>query len=37
MSNLFSDYEPIVYIVESSVYDLFSRYKSILFISNKIK
>ena len=37
MNDLFSDYEPIVVIEESSIHELFSRYISILVIINKLK
>ena len=37
MNNLFSEYEPVVVIGESSIHDLFLRYNSILVIINKLK
>ena len=37
MNNLFSEYEPVVVIGESSIHNLFSSYNSILFIINKLK
>ena len=37
MNNLFSGYETMVVIEERSIYDLFSRYNSILVIINKLK
>ena len=36
MNNLFSEYEPIVAIRESSIHDLFFRHNSILVIINKL-
>ena len=37
MNNLFFKYKPVVVIGESSFYDLFFRYNSILVIMNKLK
>ena len=37
MNNLFSEYEPVVVIRESSIHDLFFRHNSILVIINKLK
>ena len=37
MNNLFSEYEPVVVIGESSIHDLFFRHNSILVIMNKPK
>ena len=37
MNNLFSEYEPVVVIGESSIHDLFFRNNLILFIINKLK
>ena len=37
MNNLFSEYEPVVFIGESSIHDLFFRNNSILVIINKLK
>ena len=37
MNNLFSEYELLVVIGESSIRDLFSSYNSILVIINKLK
>ena len=37
MNNLFSEYEPIVVIGESSIYNLFFRHNLILVILNKLK
>ena len=37
MNNLFSEYEPVVVIGESSIHDLFFRHNSILVIINKLK
>ena len=37
VQSLFSEYEPIVVIGESSIHDLFSRYESIVVIINKLK
>ena len=37
MNNLFSKYEPVVVIGESSIHDLFFRHNSILVIINKLK
>ena len=37
MNNLFSQYKLVVVIEESSVYNLFSSYNSILVIINKLK
>ena len=37
MNNLFSEYEPVVVIGESSIHDLFFRHNSISIIINKLK
>ena len=37
MNNLFSEYEPVVVIGESSIYNIFFRHNSILVIINKLK
>ena len=37
MNNLFSKYELVVIIGESSIHNLFSSYNSILVIMNKLK
>ena len=37
MNNLFSEYEPVVVIGESSIHNLFFRHNSILVIINKLK
>ena len=37
MNNLFSEYEPVVVIGESSIHNLFYSYNSILVIINKLK
>ena len=37
MNNLFSQYEPVVVIRESSIHDLFFRHNSILAIIDKLK
>ena len=37
MNNLFSEYESVVVIGESSIHDLFFRHNSILVIINKLK
>ena len=37
MNKLFSEYEPLGVIGESSIRDLFSSYNSILVIINKLK
>ena len=37
MNNLFSEYELVVFMAESSIHDLFSRYEPILVIINKPK
>ena len=37
MNNLYSEYESVVVIGESSIHDLFFRYNSILVIINKLK
>ena len=37
MNNLFSEYEPVVVIGESSIHDLFSSYYLILVIIIKLK
>ena len=37
MNNLFSEYELVLVIGESSIHDLFFRYNSMLVIINKLK
>ena len=37
MNNLFSEYEPVVVIGESSIHNMFFRHNSILVIINKLK
>ena len=37
MNNLFSEYEPVVVIRESSIHDLFFKHNSILVIISKLK
>ena len=37
MNNLFSEYEPVVVIGESSIRNMFFRHNLILFIINKLK
>ena len=37
MNNLFSEYEPVVVIGESSIHELFFGHNSILVIINKLK
>ena len=37
MNNLFSEYEPVVVIGESSIHDLFFRHNSTLVLINKLK
>ena len=37
MNNLFSEYEPVVVIGESSIHNLFSSYNAILFTINKLE
>ena len=36
MNNLFSEYEPVVVIGQSSIHNLFSSYNSILVIINTV-
>ena len=37
MNNLFSEYEPVVVIGESSIHNMFFRHNSILVTINKLK
>ena len=37
MNNLFSEYEPVVVIGESSIHNMVFRHNLILFIINKLK